>query len=105
MTMKKPDHTAEILKLLPVFLAGISFVIGTVLFVLFLMSKQKEIYVELIFYYIMLAILVNGIAFFGVIVSSFFFKAQRSRIFKRAFVLLINIPVVFAYLFIYIQFN
>ncbi len=103
--MKSGYPTAEILALAPLFLAGASFAIGTVLLLLCLIAKPDSDYWELCFYYVGCAFCINATAFVGLMASSFFYRSHQNQIIGNTMVLLINLPVTILYSCLLILFN
>ncbi len=103
--MKSDYQTAEILALAPLFLAGASFAIGTVLLLLCLVANQESNYYELCFYYVGCSFCINAVAFVGLMVSSFFYRSHQNQIIGNTMVLLINIPVIILYSYLLILFT
>lgn len=95
--MKSSYPTAEMLALAPLFLAGASFAIGTVLLLLCLVANEGSAYYELCFYYVGYSFCVNAFAFVGLMGSSFFYRSHQNQIIGNTMLLLINIPVVLFY--------
>ena len=103
--MKSNFQTAEILALAPLFLAGASFAIGTVLLLLCLIAKPDSDYWQLCFYYVGCAFCINATAFVGLMASSFFYRSHQNQIIGNTMVLLINLPVTILYSCLLILFN
>jgi hypothetical protein len=94
------QKTAEILKAIPVLLAGTTFTIGTVLFALLIISKTPNDYIAIAAGFTAIASIINGLAFVSLIIAYSFFKNDLA---KRALLLLANIPVAIFYAYILIE--
>jgi len=98
--MKNLYQIGDILKAIPVFFFGITFTVATVLFSLLAISKQREDYIQPTAYFAILMIVLNAIAFFGLLLLSCFFRKHRADIAKRTLLLLLNIPVTAIYTYL-----
>ena len=96
------DETVKILKIIPQFIAILSFAIGTALLQLYFIGNDKSYYSEMGAYFVLSAIMLNSLLFFGLIISSYSYKEDQLEIIKKSFLLLFNIPIAIAYLIIII---
>lgn len=83
-------------------LALLSFSIGTFLLVLFYITKN-EIIIIIGFYYVITALLFNGIVFINLIFNLIVYKTMYWFQLKSTFILLLNIPITLLYLKIVFQ--
>lgn len=96
------DETVKILKIIPQFIAILSFAIGTALLLLYFIGNDNSYYSEMGAYFVLSAIMLNSLLFFGLIITSYFYKEYQLEIIKKSFLLLFNIPIAIAYLIIII---
>ena len=96
------DETVKILKIIPQFIAILSFAIGTALLLLYFIGNDNSYYSEMGAYFVLSAIMLNSLLFFGLIITSYFYKEYQLEIIKKSFLLLSNIPIAIAYLIIII---
>ncbi|OIQ20153.1 MAG: hypothetical protein BM557_05650 [Flavobacterium sp. MedPE-SWcel] len=91
----------EILKQIPVWVFGISFIIGTILFILYFIDNKPPYEVGGYgIIYTIVAYLVNGIVFIGLAIASFIYKEYQTNILARATLLLLNILISIIYFLI-----
>lgn len=83
-------------------IAGISFVLGTLLLVLFLFFKSKLI-VGLGIYYVITALVINTLFFIGLLARFIVDSGNRLEILKSIGLILMNLPIAIGYLFIVTQ--
>lgn len=100
--LRNSDSLFNFLNYFPLILATVSFGIGTAIMVLYFISNDQSYYTEIGFYYLLLALLINGTAFLGLLLGSYFYKQQQLELLKKAFILLINIPISLLYLILFI---
>ena len=96
------EETVKILKIIPQFFAFLSFAIGTALLFLYFIEKDKSYYLGTGMYFVLSALLLNSLLFFGLIITSYFYKEDQLEIIKKSFLLLFNIPIAISYLIIII---
>lgn len=98
---------------LPLVTAAISFIIGTIIFSLYYLEKDKPFTVinkeivstaeDLLYIgiaYVVLAFLVNMLVFAGLLICAFVYKKYQIPILRNTAVLLVNIPVVVLYFYL-----
>lgn len=83
-------------------LALLSFSIGTLLLVLFCITKN-EIIIIVGFYYVITAMLFNSIVFINLVFNLIVYKTMYGFQLKNTFILLLNIPITLLYLKIIFQ--
>ncbi len=81
-----------------------SFVIGTLLFCLFLILKDRVPIVVIGMYYVVIAFTINTIVFSVLLFSIPFFWENRLELFRYCGILLLNIPIVILYFFLVLEF-
>jgi lipid-A-disaccharide synthase-like uncharacterized protein len=89
--METNNRIRNILKL-PLWTAGISFALGTILLLLYLINKEDYVMV-LGFIYIAGAFIVNLVVLFVLLILSNILAEYRRQILEATAVMLLNIPV------------
>jgi len=89
---------------LPLWTAGISFVFGTILFLLYLIERNDEIII-CGFLYVVAAVVINLAILLAMVALSFIHREHQRSILLHTLVLLLNIPVAVVYLFILFNSN
>lgn len=85
-------------------IATLSFLIGTIILVLYFIPIQG-IDIEIIltgYFYVIVAIIINLIMLIGLIISIFSFQNHQKYLLKRIGFLLLNIPIAILYFLIFI---
>lgn len=77
-----------------------SFCIGSMLLILFALTKDFEPFAIMGIYYLYIAFAVNLILFIGVVISALYFWDNRLELFGHAMLLTLNIPIAIGYFFI-----
>ena len=98
-TESKPKYIDEILKM-PLWTFIISFSIGTILLLLFLIDKNNSNVLITGFLYVLLAIPINFALLLFLIVCAIVHKECRKQILERTAVMLLNVPIAILYFFI-----
>lgn len=83
-------------------LAFLSFSIGTLLFVLFCITKSETLII-IGFYYVITALFFNSIVFINLVFNLIVYKTMYGFQLKCVFILLLNIPITLLYLRIVFQ--
>lgn len=83
--------------------ASISFIIDTLLLVLFLFFKQEESFIMLGFYYVIGAFIINSFVLLGLLTRLILNSENRLELLKAIGIILINLPVAIGYFFIVIN--
>ena len=83
--------------------ASISFIIGTLLLVLFLFFKQEESLIMLGFYYVIGAFIINTFVLLSLLTRLILNSENRIELLKAIGIILINIPIAIGYFFIVIN--
>ncbi len=81
----------------------ISFIIGTILFSLFLYLGESKIPIMIGFKFVIVAIVINAIFFFANLLLSSIYSENRIDYIKTCGIILINIPIAILYLYIIIS--
>lgn len=102
--MKNNDNILHGILQLPKWIFGISFTIGTLLFLLFCVFKNIEIALCGLIYLIT-ATITNLMVLLIQIAFSFVYKKHQLIILKNTSILLLNIPISFLYYYIFFQFH
>jgi len=84
-------------------LALISFLIGTILFLLYFLIPKNESILFLGLFYVFAASFLNGIAFLALIFHLINNKKNREETLIKILIILANIPIAIAYFFILIN--
>lgn len=87
--------TLDISKLI----AGVSFILGTLLLVLFLFFKS-DVIIGIGIYYVLAALVINLLLFIGLIGNLITSQKNRFDTLKAIGITLINLPIAIAYFFI-----
>lgn len=104
-TVNHPKYINEILKM-PLWTFSISFGLGTLILLLYLVDKNRTEYVFIIgFFYVLAAIVLNFAMLLLLIVCAIINKEYRLQILERTSLILINIPIAILYFFIVIEIN
>jgi len=90
------NSTLDISKII----AGVSFILGTLLLVLFLFFKEFESIVMFGLYYVLIAFVTNAFVFFWLITQLIVRSENWIELLKAIGVILINIPIAIVYLLI-----
>ena len=80
------------------YLAITSFGIGTLLLILYLLFPETVLLIYIGYFYVLLAILINGIAFLHLFYLFIIHPLKREIIAIRMLILLANIPIALLYL-------
>jgi hypothetical protein len=80
-------------------LAVISFVLGTILFLLFFLDFKNENILFIGLFYVLAATVFNGVAFIALFLQFLTEKDNREDLSIRILILLANIPIATAYLY------
>jgi hypothetical protein len=80
-------------------LAVISFVLGTILFLLFFLDFKNENILFIGLFYVLAATVFNGVAFITLFLQFLTEKDNREDLSIRILILLANIPIATAYLY------
>ena len=80
--------------------ALISFIIGTIVFSLFLYLGESKIPIMIGFKFVIAAIVINAIFFFANLLLSAIYSENRIDYIKTCGIILLNIPVAIFYLYI-----
>lgn len=99
--MEATKKIRNILKL-PLWTAGISFGLGTILLLLYLINKENYVMV-FGFIYVAGALVVNIVVLFVLLILSNILAEYRRQILEATAVMLLNIPVAIIYIFIIFQ--
>jgi len=83
--------------------AGISFILGTLLLVLFLFFRELESIVMFGLYYVLIAFVINAFISFWLITRLLIRSENWIELLKAIGVILINIPIAIGYFFIVIN--
>lgn len=83
--------------------AGISFILGTLLLVLFLFFRELESIVMYGLYYVIIAFIINTFIIFWLIIKFVIRPEKREESLKSIGLILINIPIAIGYFFIVIN--
>jgi len=83
--------------------AGISFILGTLLLVLFLFFREFESIVMFGLYYVLIAFVINAFIFFWLINRLVARSENWIELLKAIGIILINIPIAIGYFFIVIN--
>ena len=83
--------------------AGISFILGTLLLVLFLFFRELESIVIYGLYYVIIAFTINTFIIFWLIIKFLIRPKKQEELLKSIGVILINIPIAIGYFFIVIN--
>ena len=102
--MTRREQTIEILKKMPLQVGGLSYIIGTLLLVLYKISGDED-YIPIGICYTAIAIILNILTFIGIIISSFFFRENQNELIGKALMMWLNIPVTILYIALIIIFN
>lgn len=84
-------------------IAGISFILGTMILVIFLNLKQGEDIIVIGYVYTLITLLVNLIVFIILLGYAINNKPYRTKLLKTCGLLLLNIPIAISYLMIVIN--
>ena len=84
-------------------LAIVSFALGTILFLLPLIGFKDETILIIGLYYVLAAIVINGIAFIALFLQFLTTNENRDEISIRILILLANIPIAIVYFYITVQ--
>jgi len=87
---------------LPLWTAGISFALGTILLLIYLINKDNYVMI-LGFIYVAGATIVNIVVLFVLLILSNILTEYRRQILEATAVMLLNIPVAIIYIFIIFQ--
>ena len=74
-----------------------SFILGTILLILFVLFKTNYNIVEIGIYYVVIAFIVNIFVFVGILISGLYFWNHRLQLFATCGLLLVNLPIAFGY--------
>ncbi|WP_293895239.1 hypothetical protein [Flavobacterium sp.] len=85
------------------YLAITSFGIGTLLLILYLLFPETMLLIYAGYFYVLLAILINGITFLHLFYLFIIYRLKREIIAIRMLILLANIPIALFYLNIVIH--
>lgn len=85
------------------YLAITSFGIGTLLLMLYLLFPETVLLIYAGYFYVLLAILINGITFLHLFYLFIIYRLHREVIAIRMLLLLANIPITVLYLYIVIH--
>jgi len=96
--MENRKQIIEVLKFIPRGVAGFSFILGTVIFVLHQVNRGVGTYLEIGLTFVAIAIIVNSLVFTAIIISSFYYKEHQLDIILRALLMLLNIPILIIYI-------
>lgn len=83
--------------------AGISFILGTLLLVLFLFFREIESIIMIGIYYVLIAFVINSFIFFWLIVRLINCSENKIELLQATGVILSNIPIAIGYFFIVIN--
>jgi len=81
-----------------------SFAIGSILLMLFMITKKSDPFVYMGIWYLYIAFAINLILFFLVLISAIIYWEKRVQLFGHAMLLTLNIPIAIAYFFIVLNF-
>lgn len=84
--------------------AFLSFIIGTILLILFTMTRTFSPIITIGILYIYVAFIINLILFVFVFLSAFYFWQYRLELFRHCGLLVLNIPIAIVYFFIVLKF-
>lgn len=82
---------------------GISFIIGTLILVLFLFNKQHENLIMVGLYYIIIAFAINSFIFLFLLSKLIIDSENNTDLLKALGIILLNLPITFGYFFIVIK--
>lgn len=82
---------------------GISFIIGTLILVLFLFNKQHENLIMVGFYYTIIAFTINSFIFLILLSKLIIGSENNTDLLKALGIILLNLPIAFGYFFIVIE--
>ena len=77
----------------------LSFIIGTILLILFLISRKFGTIVSVGVYYVVIAFWFNVVIFFITLLSACYYWKNRIELFSHCVLLLINLPIAICYFF------
>lgn len=83
--------------------AGISFIFGTLILVLFLFFKKEESLIMIGIYYVIGAIIINTFIFLGLLFRLIINSENRLDLLKSIGIISINLPIAIGYFFIVIN--
>jgi len=83
-------------------IGGSSFVIGTILFLAVLVNPIDQLFL-VGSYFVLTALISNGILFLSLIICSQLFYRKRHRLLKTSALLLLNVPIAFIYILILVS--
>ena len=98
-----PDTILTIIRA-PAWIAGLSFVIGTLLFVFQIMNLGFSDLMIIGFVFVIIAFIINLTALGILLLLAYIHRKYREKILIHTFLLLINIPIAILYLFILFNF-
>ncbi|WP_299111754.1 hypothetical protein [uncultured Winogradskyella sp.] len=83
--------------------ALVSFIIGTILVILFAITRTYTPIVTIGIFYVYIAVIINLLIFISVLLSAFYFWKYRLELFYHCGLLLMNIPIAIAYFIIVLK--
>lgn len=84
--------------------ALVSFAIGTIILILFMITREIDPFAYIGIWYLYVAFAINAMLFFLVILSALFLWKNSIELLGHAMLLTLNIPVAIGYFFIVLNF-
>ena len=107
-----PKKIQDILQL-PMVVALVSFVLGTVLFILYWIMPYNQITIGQEsfslpvagLFYTVIAFVLNALLFLALIICSFVYRQYQITILKYTAILLVNIPIAILYIYLFFSYD
>ena len=94
----------KVLRQIPIWVFSISFIVGTVIFILYFIDNKHTYKIENYgIIYTTASYLINGLIFIGLANTSFIYKEYQTNILARSTLLLLNIPISIIYFLVIVS--